>query len=98
MTDTSDESMSKMKYITQGIYMQMFKSDEIGSLTNGNGILIPKKERSVDKIISLSSAMGFIKNTFTDFNEKMEIVPLTLNTHSPLLTIIKTVKAATMQA
>lgn len=44
MTDTSDESMSKMKYITQGIYMQMFKSDEIGSLTNGNGILIPKKK------------------------------------------------------
>ena len=85
MTDTSDESMSKMKYITQGIYMQMFKSDEIGSLTNGNGILIPKKERSVDKIISLSSAMGFIENTFTDFNEKMEISAIDLKyTLTPL--------------
>lgn len=85
MTDTSDESMSKMKYITQGIYMQMFKSDEIGSLTNGNGILIPKKERSVDKIISLSSAMGYIENTFTDFNEKMEISAIDLKyTLTPL--------------
>lgn len=85
MTDTSDESMSKMKYITQGIYMQMFKSDEIGSLTNGNGILIPKKEKSVDKIISLSSAMGFIENTFTDFNEKMEISAIDLKyTLTPL--------------
>lgn len=61
MTDTSDESMSKMKYITQGIYMQMFKSDEIGSLTNGNGILIPKKERSVDKIISCQVQWGILK-------------------------------------
>lgn len=85
MTDTSDESMSKMKYITQGIYMQMFKSDEIGSLTNGNGILIPKKEKSVDKIISLSSAMGYIENTFTDFNEKMEISAIDLKyTLTPL--------------
>lgn len=83
--DTSADNAAKMKYVTQTVYMQMFKKDEIGSLTNGNGMLVPKEERELDKIVSLTSAMGYIENTFTDFNDKLEIGDINLKyTLTPL--------------
>lgn len=80
-----EENNAKMKYVTQSIYMQMFKVDEIGSMTNGNGMIIPKEISQLDKIVSLSSAMGYIENTFTDFNSKVEISDINLKyTLTPL--------------
>lgn len=83
--DTSGGNAAKMNYVTQTVYMQMFKKDEIGSLTNGNGILIPKEDKELNKIVSLTSAMGYIENTFTDFNDTLEISDINLKyTLTPL--------------
>lgn len=72
------EDHTKMKYVTQEIFMQMFTPDEIGSFTNGNGTIIPQEKETLDEIISLSSAMGFMESKFTDFNEPMEISDINL--------------------
>ena len=58
---------------TSVIYMQMFRSDEIGSLTNGTGMLIPEKGEQILEIIPLSEVMNYIEATFTDFNSKETI-------------------------
>lgn len=63
----------KMVYATQELYMQMFKPDEIGSLTNGNGLILPRGDKEVGEIVSLSSALNYLESTFTDFNENMMI-------------------------
>lgn len=78
MTDPAENQYTKMKYVTREIFMQMFTPDEIGSLTNGNGTIIPQEEKTLDEIISLSSAMGFMESKFTDFNEPMEISDINL--------------------
>jgi hypothetical protein len=85
MFDSSSEDSVKMKYVTQNVYMQMFESDEIGSLTNGNGILNPKEGENLDEIVSLSSTLGYLENTFTDFNSTLEISDINLKyTLTPL--------------
>ncbi len=68
----------KMKYVTQSIYMQMFKADEIGSMTNGNGLIKPQEEGKLDKIISFSSVMNYLEQSFTDFETKVEISDVNL--------------------
>lgn len=68
----------KMKYVTQSVYMQMFKADEIGSMTNGNGLIKPQEEGKLDKIISFSSAMDNLEQSFTDFESKVEISDVNL--------------------
>ena len=55
---------------TSTLYMQMFRSDEIGSLTNGTGMIIPEKGEQVGEIIPLSEVMSYIEAKFTDFNSK----------------------------
>ena len=55
---------------TSTLYMQMFRSDEIGFLTNGTGMIIPEKGEQISEIIPLSEVMSFIEAKFTDFNSK----------------------------
>lgn len=38
----------------------------------------PAEKKTLDKAISLSSALGYIENTFTDFNEPLDICEINL--------------------
>ncbi|MBR1422134.1 MAG: hypothetical protein IJ571_01660 [Ruminococcus sp.] len=77
MSDSSytslEQSGQKMKYITQNIYMQMFTPDEIGSLTNGNGMLLPTQGDALKEAVSLSSALEYLEEQFADFSEPIEV-------------------------
>ena len=77
VTETIDGD-TKVKYSTHSILMQMFKKDEISSLTNGTGTVVPNEEHSIENIVSLTSAMGYLETTFTDFAEPMEISDINL--------------------
>lgn len=77
VTETIDGNV-KIKYSTHTILMQMFKKDEISSLTNGTGTVVPNEEHSIENIVSLTSAMGYLETTFTDFALPMEISNINL--------------------
>ena len=64
---------NRMKYACKQIIMIMKNGTEIGYFTNGDGMLKPVEGQSLDKIISLSSALKSIESTFTDFESPPEI-------------------------
>ncbi len=51
------------------IQLQMIKSDEIASFTNGTGIYIPTECEKIDECISLESALRLCEDTFADFKD-----------------------------
>ncbi len=59
----------RMTYSDYSIQLQMIKSDEIASFTNGTGIYIPTETESVDECISLESALRLCEDTFADFKD-----------------------------
>lgn len=59
----------RMTYSDYSIQIQMIKSDEIASFTNGTGIYIPTETESVDECISLESALELCESTFADFKD-----------------------------
>lgn len=63
-----DTSM-RMTYSDYGIQIQMIKSDEIASFTNGTGIYIPTEEVVIAECISLESALRLCEDTFADFKD-----------------------------
>ena len=58
-----------MTYYDYGIQIQMIKSDEIASFTNGTGIYIPTEEVEIAECISLESALELCEDTFSDFKD-----------------------------
>lgn len=63
-----DTSM-RMTYSDYCIQIQMIKSDEIASFTNGTGIYIPTEEVVIAECISLESALRLCEDTFADFKD-----------------------------
>lgn len=63
-----DTSM-RMTYSDYGIQIQMIKSDEIASFTNGTGVYIPTEEVVIAECISLESALRLCEDTFSDFKD-----------------------------
>lgn len=63
-----DTSM-RMTYSDYGIQIQMIKSDEIASFTNGTGIYIPTEEVVIAECLSLESALRLCEDTFADFKD-----------------------------
>jgi len=63
-----DTSM-RMTYSDYCIQIQMIKSDEIDSFTNGTGIYIPTEEVVIAECISLESALRLCEDTFADFKD-----------------------------
>ena len=63
-----DTSM-RMTYSDHCIQIQMIKSDEIDSFTNGTGIYIPTEEVVIAECISLESALRLCEDTFADFKD-----------------------------
>ncbi len=63
-----DTSM-RMTYSDYGIQIQMIKSDEIASFTNGTGIYIPTEEVEIAECLSLESALELCEDTFADFKD-----------------------------
>ncbi len=63
-----DTSM-RMTYSDYGIQIQMIKSDEIASFTNGTGIYIPTEEVVIAECLSLESALRLCEDTFSDFKD-----------------------------
>lgn len=56
-------------YSDYSIQIQMIKSDEIASFTNGTEIYIPTETESVDECVSLESALELCESTFADFKD-----------------------------
>ncbi len=71
--DISDTDKHRYKYVNQRILMIMKSGTDIDYFTNSTGILKPVEKQSIDKIISLSSALRSIETTFTDFDDPPEI-------------------------
>ena len=63
------ETSMRMTYYDYGIQIQMIKSDEIASFTNGTGIYIPTEEVEIAECISLESALELCEDTFSDFKD-----------------------------
>lgn len=63
-----DTSM-RMTYSDYCIQIQMIKSDEIASFTNGTGIYIPTEEVVIAECLSLESALRLCEDTFADFKD-----------------------------
>jgi len=63
-----DTSM-RMTYSDHCIQIQMIKSDEIASFTNGTGIYIPTEEVVIAECLSLESALRLCEDTFADFKD-----------------------------
>ena len=63
-----DTSM-RMTYSDYCIQIQMIKSDEIASFTNGTGIYIPTEEVVIAECLSLESAFRLCEDTFSDFKD-----------------------------
>lgn len=63
-----DTSM-RMTYSDYCIQIQMIKSDEIASFTNGTGIYIPTEEVVIAECLSLESALELCEDTFADFKD-----------------------------
>ena len=63
-----DTSM-RMTYSDHCIQIQMIKSDEIDSFTNGTGIYIPTEEVVIAECLSLESALRLCEDTFADFKD-----------------------------
>lgn len=63
-----DTSM-RMTYSDHCIQIQMIKSDEIASFTNGTGIYIPTEEVVIAECLSLESALRLCEDTFSDFKD-----------------------------
>ena len=55
------------------IEIKIGKQGEIGYFSNATGTLVPKEKGQLDKIISLSSALGYLQKTFADFNDPMKV-------------------------
>lgn len=68
----------KMKYISKSVMMIMKNGTDIDYLTNGDGIITPVEQGELDKVISLSSAMGTIEKVFTDFYDRMTVNDINL--------------------
>ena len=73
INDTVVPECDEYKYITSDIMLDMRKGTEITSFTTNHGTPVPVEKGTADKIISLSSALGYIENTFTDFYNEPEI-------------------------
>lgn len=73
-----DTETSSFKYITQDILLQIRSSKDIGAFTTGIGTVVPNETGRLGQIISLSSAMGYLEHTFTDFFEPKEISDINL--------------------
>ncbi|MBR1764395.1 MAG: hypothetical protein IJ746_03275 [Ruminococcus sp.] len=72
------ESETYLKYVTQSLKLRMKKRGEIGAFTTGYGTLLPTDRGAPERLVSLTSAMGFLEHTFTDFNEPMTINDINL--------------------
>lgn len=64
-----EAEIMKNTYSKYGISIQMIKSDEIASFTNGTGIYIPTEGEKIDECISLESALELCESTFADFKD-----------------------------
>ena len=62
-------NVPKMTNWDYGVSIQMVRSDEISSFTNGVGIIKPVEVKAVVKCISLDSALRFCENKFTNFKD-----------------------------
>lgn len=59
----------KMDYKDYGIQIQMVNVNSVDSFTNLNCMLLPEVKETVDKVISLDSALKYCENKFTDFRD-----------------------------
>lgn len=76
---TVEENMpAYMKYISKNIMLQIRSPEEISMMTNGNGVVLPKENHKLERIVSLSSALNYISGTFADMYAKMEISDIRL--------------------
>lgn len=64
---------SGIRYANKRIILIMKNGTDIDYFTNGDGMLRPKEGQSLEKIISLSSALRSIESTFTDFEAPPEL-------------------------
>ena len=63
------DTSRRMTYSDHCIQIQMIKSDEIASFTNGTGIYIPTEEVVIAECLSLESALRLCEDTFADFKD-----------------------------
>lgn len=65
----NDYTQCKMNNMDYAIDIQMLKSNEISSFTNGGTQLIPEENERISECIPLESALKFCEYKFADFNE-----------------------------
>ena len=66
-TEDKENETMYMSYTSNKIEIQMININQIDSFTNGTGILKPINKSSVPNYISLSSALQYCEQKFTDF-------------------------------
>ena len=68
------------QYINTLNYLEIqMKTESVPEyFSNATGTLIPKEEKALGKVVSLSSALGLIENKFADFNEPYIISDINL--------------------
>lgn len=62
-------NVPKMTNLDYGVSIQIVRSDEISSFTNGGCIIKPVEVEAVDKCISLDSALRFCEDKFSNFKD-----------------------------
>ncbi len=73
-----DLDTDMLKYQTNNVCLWMYMDGEVKCMTNGVGMITPTEKEELTEIVSLSSAIDSIEETFTDFNEPMTINDINL--------------------
>lgn len=66
VTVTGSSADAIMEQVTNTLTLQMINVDEISMFTNNNGMVVPTETKKLDQIISLSSLLPYIKETFSE--------------------------------
>jgi hypothetical protein len=73
-----NEKITKIDRSINDLELRMITDSSIEMVTNGSGMITPSETGVIDKGVSVSSALQYIENTFTNFNEKPKIVDIQL--------------------
>ena len=80
MTSSDEESGERSKIISchKKVIIGMKSGNGIDYLSNNDGMVKPVEQKTLDKGVSLSSALEYIEKQFTDFNEPLTITDIQL--------------------
>lgn len=74
----NSKSKDGYRLYPNSLRLRIKRKGAVDGLTNSTGMVLPENKRKLDKVISLSSAMEYIQNKFTDFASPYEISDISL--------------------